>query len=81
MTQRTIKAVELVRQIRDQNYEILKDKSREEIKALSSSRSRCRECRGRAALAAGAPYHRKPRLTTHCSRQGKPETLGLDEHS
>jgi hypothetical protein len=34
MTQTTIKAVELVRQIRDQHYEILKDKSREEIKAF-----------------------------------------------
>jgi hypothetical protein len=34
MTQTTINAVELVRQIRDQHYEILKDKSREEIKAF-----------------------------------------------
>jgi hypothetical protein len=34
MTQTTIQAVELVRQIRDQHYEILKDKSREEIKAF-----------------------------------------------
>jgi hypothetical protein len=34
MTQTTIKAVELVRQIRDQHYKILKDKSREEIKAF-----------------------------------------------
>jgi hypothetical protein len=34
MTQTTIKAVELVRQIRDQHYEVLKDKSREEIKAF-----------------------------------------------
>ena len=34
MTQMTIKAVELVRQIRDQHYELLKDQSREEIKAF-----------------------------------------------
>jgi hypothetical protein len=34
MPQTTIKAVELVRQIRDQHYEILKDKSRAEIKAF-----------------------------------------------
>ncbi len=34
MTQTTIKAVELVRQIRDQHYELLKDKSCEEIKAF-----------------------------------------------
>ena len=34
MTQTNIKAVELVRQIRNQHYELLKDKSREEIKAF-----------------------------------------------
>ena len=32
MTQTEIKAVELVRQIRDQHYALLKDKSREDIK-------------------------------------------------
>ena len=32
MTQMEIKAVELVRQIRDQHYALLKDKSREDIK-------------------------------------------------
>jgi len=32
MTQTQIKAVELVRQIRDQHYALLKDKSREDIK-------------------------------------------------
>ena len=32
MTQTNIKAVELVRQIRNQHYEFLKDRSREEIK-------------------------------------------------
>lgn len=32
MTQTEIKAVELVRQIRDQHYTLLKDKSREDIK-------------------------------------------------
>jgi hypothetical protein len=32
MTQTPIKAVDLVRQIRDQHYGLLKDKSREEIK-------------------------------------------------
>jgi hypothetical protein len=34
MTQTSLKAVELVREIRDQHYEILKGKSREEIKAF-----------------------------------------------
>ena len=32
MTQTKIKAVELVRQVRDQHYALLKDKSREDIK-------------------------------------------------
>jgi hypothetical protein len=32
MTQTEIKAVEVVRQIRDQHYALLKDKSREDIK-------------------------------------------------
>ena len=32
MTQTKIKAVEMVRQIRDQHYALLKDKSREDIK-------------------------------------------------
>ena len=32
MTQTKIKAVELVRQIRDQHYTLLRDKSREDIK-------------------------------------------------
>jgi predicted metal-dependent hydrolase len=32
MTQMEIKTVELVRQIRDQHYALLKDKSREDIK-------------------------------------------------
>ena len=32
MTQTKIKAVELVRQIRDQYYTLLKDKSREDVK-------------------------------------------------
>jgi hypothetical protein len=34
MTQTNIKAVELIRQIRNQHYELLKDQSREEIKAF-----------------------------------------------
>ena len=34
MTPTNVQAVELVRQIRNQHYEILKDKSREEIKAF-----------------------------------------------
>ncbi len=34
MTQTNIKAVELIRQIRNQHYELLKDRSREEIKAF-----------------------------------------------
>jgi hypothetical protein len=34
MTPMNVQAVELVRQIRTQQYEILKDKSREEIKAF-----------------------------------------------
>jgi hypothetical protein len=34
MTPTNVQAIELIRQIRDQHYEILKDKSREEIKAF-----------------------------------------------
>jgi hypothetical protein len=34
MTQTNIKAAELVRQIQNQHYELLKDQSREEIKAF-----------------------------------------------
>lgn len=58
MSQTSIKAVELIRQIRNQHYELLKNRSREEIKEFFH----------REAIAANAEAERLP--AQECSTSG-----------
>jgi hypothetical protein len=60
MTPMNVQAVDLVRQIRNQQYEILKDKSREEIKAFFH-----REAAAANAEAEQLLEHERPTTTSH----------------